>query len=91
MAVAAVYDRRMNCRASVPDAVAFDTNALQFQSPSTSCIEYSFGGLPTIHFAARNAPLAKISRLAARCVSSSRSPGPLKYDAVLTDDVAFAN
>ena len=28
--------------------------------------------------AARNAPAAKVSRLEARCVSSSRSPGPAK-------------
>src|SRR5207248_3948698 len=47
-------------------------------SPNTSCMSYNPGGLPTTHCAARTAPRAKLSRLVARWVSSSRSPSARK-------------
>src|SRR5262249_52186034 len=43
-----------------------------------SSILYSPRGCCITHFAARSAPLAKVSRLCDRCTSSRRSPGPPK-------------
>ena len=48
------------------------------RSPSTSRISYQPAGLPISQSAARNAPLAKVSRLDARWVNSIRSPTPAK-------------
>lgn len=44
------------------------------RSPRTSCIVYRPGGCVTTHWAARNAPWAKVSRLEALWVNSRRSP-----------------
>ena len=47
-----------------------------YSRPRTFCMFVKPGRLPLAHWAARRAPLAKVSRLAALCVSSSRSPAP---------------
>ena len=44
------------------------------RKPRTSSMSYSPGALSLAQSAARSAPLAKVSRLEALCVSSSRSP-----------------
>ena len=49
-----------------------------FTTPSHPSSSRAPAVLRTIHFAARSAPPAKISRLSARCVNSRRSAGPLK-------------
>jgi hypothetical protein len=38
---------------------------LNYEIPKTSAIEYKAGSFPTSHFAARSAPLAKVSLLLA--------------------------
>lgn len=46
--------------------------------PSTSCMSYSPGVLPTTHLAARTLPRENMSRVMARWEISIRSPMPMK-------------
>src|SRR3990172_2870199 len=66
----------------IQDAIARLARGLEpddlHASPRTSCIEYRPGSASAMNRAARSAPRAKVSRLWARWVSSSRSPSAPK-------------